>query len=200
MGCSGDNPPFIGSHDTIVPELSQQGGLSGQKITTFVGITHAIASPTETDHPPVFEEVLKLLRTPVDSPVFGSFGARKSTPPCPTTATPCPPAATSQQTTVSSRSFAPGLFVTLAVPPSLGMSPQPGTVVRPGDVVQVTFTIDGGGPIDQVLFRMGEELRLISVTGPLSVEYTVPTDRAGRIDVTALAFGIGGDNYLVRRS
>ncbi|HKQ97061.1 MAG TPA: FG-GAP-like repeat-containing protein [Candidatus Polarisedimenticolia bacterium] len=189
---------IAGNHDTIVPEASQQG-LSPTSPSVITGIVHASLLCTETlshvvcgatatgeaGSPDVWEEVARLLLTPVNAPgpMFAPFPAyHRPGLMTPIEEGPCESAL---------ESYVAGRVTT----GTATILPAPGTVVHPGDLVPVDFAISGGNPIDGAFFTLGEFPYLVEAAGPFAFNYLVPDDKAGRIDITAATWGPGPEDY-----
>jgi pimeloyl-ACP methyl ester carboxylesterase len=79
-----------GNHDTLVPRLSQAGGLPKSAVTLARSVVHSDVAPadvSETESSFVWRRVAQLLRAPTNSKSFGNFTALETnavppTPPC----------------------------------------------------------------------------------------------------------------------
>jgi len=178
---------FDGGHDTIVPELSQQGNI-GVVPSRQYGVVHAdvtIRYPdqTETNNSMIWQEVARLLLEPVETirGVFAhvpSFFRPRVTDPLGDV--PCPAAALPQPRSAAGTSV---------------LTPPPGTVVHPGDTVTLVFTVTGGDAVDGAVFFIDRGFEVQNGPGPFALDYTIPLNRAGRIDISADTFGAGHQNY-----
>jgi PGAP1-like protein len=188
-----------GNHDTLVTAVSQRGGIAaGGHGTTppFNDVLHAATGfkfidralfPTETNQFPIFARILALLRSPSGSGDANSeFAPGFSLP-----------AAGPWQEPLACRSpsGARPAVTPVAAPTVFDITPAEGTVVHPGDVVAVTFTVTGGEPIDSALITIGGEPYRFDGSGPFTVPYEVPANRVGRIDVVAETIGPGAEDY-----
>jgi|GEM_PF-2575028 len=178
---------ILGNHDTIVPFDSQRGGLSGEAKSLIRDIVHADlgGDVSETSSGEVWEEIARLLHEKVDSP---SFAPELPKP------VPSGPAALPYEIACPAALMAVAPFEQTV---SGTLTPTAGTVVRPGEVIQIIFTLDGGNPIDGVLFIIGGRFYNATAEGPFSLSYTVPTDRAGEMEISALTYGPGPVNYTL---
>jgi uncharacterized protein (TIGR03437 family) len=194
-----------GNHDTIVPFDSQRGGLSGEARSLVREVVHADLGETacqylpnsvcskvvnledvsETASEDVWEEVARLLGEKVDSPNFAPALPQPvaSGPAAAPYAIACPAALdaiTPLEQTVSG-----------------SLTPAAGTVVRSGEVIQITLTLEGGNPVDGALFVIDGRFHISNGSGPFSLSYPAPADRAGEMGITALTYGPGPVNYTL---
>jgi uncharacterized protein (TIGR03437 family) len=184
-----------GNHDIIVPIESQRGGLTtGSTATEVPGIVHAnaeaIKSDTnEHDSEDVWKRVEKLLRTEARSSTFSFFAALDptGTPRQPYT---CQTQSLSEEAATLASAVRPQVQAA-----TVTITPSPGTIVRPGDLIQITFAVTGGNLVEGALFSIGRLLHSIDGSGPFSFSFRVPSGRAGRLDISAGTFGRGPDNY-----
>ncbi|HUD70459.1 MAG TPA: FG-GAP-like repeat-containing protein [Dongiaceae bacterium] len=189
---------IAGNHDTVVPEASQQG-MSGTSPSVVTGIVHAAlkctqtlsqvtcnaTAPGEANSAEVWEEVARLLLTPINAPgpMFAPLPAyQRPGVMVPLKDEPCPSSLLSPDT----------VRVTSG---SATILPAPGMLVHPGDLVAIDFGITGGNPIDGALFMLGDAPFVVEAAGPFVFDYVVPDDKAGRIDINAATYGPGPENY-----
>jgi len=183
-----------GNHDLLVPVESQRGGRNPLPI---LGVVHSDSSSgltdkhiAETASAEVWTEILRLLDLRVGSGAFSNSAFAKS------------------EAEASIQSITPAVeeafsapsypkFVTLA---ASAITPPPGTIVRAGDVVNIMFTLTGGNAVDGALFVIGDRVEIVHGSGAFALSFTVPPERAGKIDIKALTFGPGPDNYSVTTS
>lgn len=175
-----------GNHDTIVPTLSQSGGLSDQATTRITGLVHASGAGAsgvgkgETASEDVWREVTRLLRAPIDTQTFGHFSAltQDSSP-------------SWQGCRSTAQQNADGASMTLAqansgVTPEITISPLPGTIVRPGETIQIAFNVTPGDLLTNgAFFFVGDELFFTEGAVPFLLSYTVPTNHAGKLRIFA---------------
>jgi uncharacterized protein (TIGR03437 family) len=190
-----------GNHDTIVPINSQQGSLTMDASTTIKNVVHAdieveaalklsaLAEDTnETKSEEIWNRIAQLLTEPIlrgtgRSPVFDFFqeltppGALQGNEEC-----------RAQMTSISNL-YEPDSAQAL-------LTPVPGTVVRPGEVINVSLNLTGGNLVDGALFSVDRRLLRIDGGGPFSFSYSVPDRRAGRLEIASFTFGPGPQNYL----
>ncbi|MCF6300530.1 MAG: hypothetical protein L3J52_05370, partial [Proteobacteria bacterium] len=177
-----------GGHDTIVPLLSQRGGVASNAFTASQGVVHAgveldLINPDdiqETASQDIFSIALSLLANqPVASDSFSSFGLLPAGGQYIAPAD-CPnPRAANNRGSLAEISF----------------MPAQGTLVSQGQAIQIQFNIIGGEPIDGVIFAINGGLHSITGAPPYSFEYTTPGDKAGRIDIHAQTVGSGSEHY-----
>lgn len=178
---------YNGNHDTIVPVASQRGGLPDGAVTQIRDIVHADIEPvetffilgnpddiSETASTSVWDRVMELLRAPTRGPTFGYFGALVSN-------THPVPFKVCQATDLAVARAASNAVATI--------TPAPGTIVRVGEIVQVSFSVTGGGPVDGALFAINSRLRRVDGSGPFTLSFVVPPTKAGRLDISAFTFG-----------
>ncbi|MCF6301063.1 MAG: hypothetical protein L3J52_08100, partial [Proteobacteria bacterium] len=179
-----------GEHDTIVPLLSQIGGIIANAYTTVDGIVHAGAerdfwSPDDIDETAsqvVFSRALTLLKEPVSSDLFSGFSALSGGGNY-TSPYECPNTKDTQSIKTSQA--------------TINFTPAEGAIVAPGDTVQVQFDITNGEPVSGVLFSFNGEFRSINGPPPYSFEITAPANKAGRINIYAQTIGSGSEDYGV---
>jgi hypothetical protein len=193
-----------GQHDTIV-NLGSQTGLIGTTMTQFPNVVHADISVAandvgETASEAIWNRIVELLKAPLDGN-FGFFQAMTA-PPGDHIRTNC--AATSQETTGASesQSAAAGSRSVRAVPNfvSAKVTSTGGSVVHPGDSIVIGLTTTGTSQVDGALFIAGDRAGSVLGSGPYTLTWIVPSDRMGRLDVTAGTFGKGvnaGDETYV---
>lgn len=175
-------------HDTIVPLESQKGGLTGSTTTEIADLVHASFSwpsfefaETQDNRPNgVFQKIDELLRAPITSVSFGQFqgpnGQAAQVPNCSNQLS----KASSQNPLVE-----------------FSLSPSSGTIVHPGDSIEIRFSVTGGNPIKGVLFALDGLLHKMDGPRPFSFLYTIPDNRSGNINISADTFGDGPENYSV---
>ena len=179
-----------GNHDTIVPVTSQIGGIANSATTQITGIVHASLWPGdigETQSIGVFNQVQALLLQPAGSTAFSHFAALGSGG-----------TYNSLQNCSAQAAMVPSVKPMATTALSFTMLPTPGTVVSPGQVVNLTFNVTGGVPAVQGMFSANGALYPMSGPPPYTLPYTVPTGRAGSINVAAFAFG--SQNYAAATS
>jgi len=190
----GDTMDFLlggdGKHDTIVPVTSQRGGLTEPAVTEQPwGIVHADIVPFtsdigETDSQEVWTRIIELLQSPTGSSLFGKFTALNPPSLSPGEYT-CPP------TFVAGTVEAASNLDSVAT-----LSPAPGTVVRPGEIIEVHFSPSGGNSVGGAVFTVGGKFLVIDGSGPFSFTYVVPDQQAGKLTILADSFGGGTQNYF----
>jgi hypothetical protein len=75
------------------------------------------------------------------------------------------------------------------------LTPPAGTVVHPGDAVEVVFAVQNGAPIRGAVFRIKDRTERVDGVGPLTVAYKVPEDFAGTIPIDVESYGAGAVSY-----
>jgi len=174
-----------GNHDTLVSTTSQRGGLSTTQTQQVDGVVHANAELVHSDvsemaSADIWSNIEDALKDPVGSSSFGKF---PSFSPSGTPLQPKPCPATSDVT---------ALLVSSA---TVTMNPSRGTLVRPGDTIQIDLNVAGGNPVEGALVAIGGQLHNLVGSGPFTLSYRVPSDRAGKIDIFADTYGSGFENY-----
>lgn len=180
-------------HDTIVPRESQEGAVDPLASQTFTDVVHAdlssgLIDTGETDSQAIWDEVMRVLLALTESsefdtiPQFTGLG---------TATFPVNPYIRPEDVVCPAASRASNI-VSLATTTLL---PTPGSIVAPGDVVNVQFDVSGGNLVDGALFVVGDKLEVLEEPGPFVFSYTVPTDYVGDMDITAYTFGPGPKNY-----
>ncbi|MEE9229072.1 MAG: cadherin repeat domain-containing protein, partial [Acidobacteriota bacterium] len=172
-----------GLHDTIVSISSQRAGLS--TITTDVfDVVHADGSLTRGDPEELASETIWF---EVDALLHGSLFdfftlpgysiAREviSDEPCP----------------AEESSVRPEAATTTVV----SLLPAPGTIVNPGDTVNVVFEIQDGNPVDGAGFAVGDRFHFIDGPGPFAFSFPVPAERLGELTILTGTTGPGPENY-----
>ncbi len=192
------------NHDTIVPVQSQQGGLSGNAISTFQNVDHLgeigglggniivpvpvslvppLVVPVElnAEAPKIADEVLSLLQKSPDSSAFGHFTALpqqagKSNVNFEADRNRC-----EASTTTTKRSLRDS-HTSKAV---VTFEPTPGTTVTSGQKVQIRFDITDGDAQNGVIFSIGNQLVSLEGTPPYTVDYIIPENANGKINIYA---------------
>jgi pimeloyl-ACP methyl ester carboxylesterase len=178
-----------GQHDTVVRVVSQRGGLTdGTTATTVEGVIHSTMPVagmvddgiTETTAPEVFGLVLQLLAAPVSPDTFGSVN-------------PPPVFVPTGQEFVNVPCF--GLALKRAASGGATLTPAPATVVRPGEVIHVVFSVPVSAASTSAMVSIGG--RMIDVTGSAGsflTSYQLPPDVTGRITISATTLDLGEGN------
>jgi hypothetical protein len=196
------DPQTQSQHDIIVPAVSQRGGLSlgGGTSSTFAGVVHASynfstvcgsasnLTCTETSSRFVFNRLLDLLRDEgtAFAPAFPAHLAGGIPVPY-TPACPASPLRDATPTAARAEAAAPNVAITI--------TPAAGTVVQPGDTIQVTFGVTGEADVDAAWITVGDDIMLFEGQGPFVRSYQVPANRAGRLDIIGRTFGSGASDY-----
>jgi hypothetical protein len=178
-----------GKHDTIVNDYSQMGGIIfPDALTTIAGIVHADIPQKndvgETESTDVFNRVMQLLRDPVDQS-FTFFQQHDLDPNDPVRGECKQGSLLSPQ--VLGSPAAQALTSTL--------TPAPGTIVRPGQTVVASLSAAGASPVEGAMFIAGGQAEVVTGTGPFSHSWTIPANRAGRVDISFGTFGSTNENY-----
>jgi len=81
--------------------------------------------------------------------------------------------------------------------------PSPGTIVRPGQAVQIEFFPQGDG-LTEVMFFIHHDMKIVPAPGPYVVNITVPDDFTGKLQIRAVAVnsdgtkeGMATDSFLI---
>jgi uncharacterized protein (TIGR03437 family) len=147
----------------------------------------AVGDIGETESKDVWARIAELLQSPVDTQTFGNFQALTfSGAPYPASACRLP------------SSQAESVFAALSG--SAAILPAPGTVVHPGDVIQISLSLPTGGAADGALIVVDGFMEIVEGDGPFSLSYRVPSDKAGKIDITAQTFGSTTQNFVASTS
>jgi YVTN family beta-propeller protein len=178
-----------GQDDAIVPRLSQLGGIPVSSVA-MDGIVHASiggidVGMSETSSAAVWQNVKNLLLRSIDEGTDDGFASvpvhhrpNPTVPPLPI------PICPEELNTAPSPSTA-----------EVVLDPPPGTVVHPGDVVDLVLTVTGGDPVDGAIFSFGNGFEVVPGPGPHTLPITITSDRAGRIDIRADTYGPNHENY-----
>jgi pimeloyl-ACP methyl ester carboxylesterase len=168
----------VHQHDVIVPADSQRGGLASA--TEVHGVVHTrtnLGSPDipETESASVWSQVGDALKAKLTSPIFGIFRIPSDS-----------------ETTALDNEPCPG---PIEPPPDDAgtLSVTPGTVVHPSDAVSVSFAPTSNS--DGCVMIIGSSTFVRH--GPCALTWTVPTSRAGRVDVSAASFGSSKNSHAV---
>lgn len=178
-----------GKHDTIVEDFSQRGPVLPTATTQVRGVVHADPlgrTIGETASADVHAQVISLLSESNDSRSFSasepSFMVKEWQPLLARRPAYLPPSPAIDLST------------------SAALSPTPGTIVHPGDVINIGFA-PGGALVSGALFFVGGGILGQEGVGPFSVSYTVPSESAGKIDVSVVTYGgpdvFKANSYLI---
>ena len=75
------------------------------------------------------------------------------------------------------------------------ISPQSGTIVRPGELIQVVFSVSANtGSASAMLFVGGQIDQITGTSGSFSTSYQVPADAIGTIEISAKTLDLGASN------
>jgi hypothetical protein len=77
----------------------------------------------------------------------------------------------------------------------VSLTPGPGTIVSPGQQIDLGLAITGGNPVDGAILTLNGDLLVAYGPGPFTFSYKVPANRAGLIAIDAGTFGPGPENY-----
>jgi uncharacterized protein (TIGR03437 family) len=178
-----------GPHDTIVPVTSQRGNINPMADTYVPDLVHARhpgPSPDtgETESEEVWKHIHDLLLTSVNSEKFAYFPQFVPPSGAPITNVPCSGILSTEPEPESAAITAEGV-----------LTPAPGTVVPPDEVVTIHFAITEAEGVNKALIRVGDELRLLDGPAPFTFSYPIPANRAGKLEIFALGFGAGAAAY-----
>ncbi|MEI7671235.1 MAG: dockerin type I domain-containing protein [Deltaproteobacteria bacterium] len=194
-----------GEDDVIVPLYSQMGGLRDGTTATIVdGVIHAEfslipkinpdAGITETSSPEVLDRVLTALTAPrADAfgsiPVFQPSVQEQESSPCPglgfAAAAGGGPTITSLMSPRSAA--ATGEVATI--------TPVQGTVVRPGEAIQVAFFVPVSAGSTSAMISIGGQMTFVTGSaGSFSTTYQLPAAVIGRVPVSATTLDLGDGN------
>ena len=184
-------------HDCLVNGSSQFGGLTGPAISEIAGVVHAgfRSDVGETSSPAVQEEVfIELFIDPTTTDFATQIPPSFSGPVFPLLSLPSAslPSSRKASTQFAAPASAQGAVVSL--------TPVPGTTFKPGDQVQIIFQITDGNSVDGCFVIVGKEIYQFSGAGPYSALFNVPTNFVGSMDVIAITFGPGPENYAASTS
>jgi pimeloyl-ACP methyl ester carboxylesterase len=175
-----------GEHDTQVRVSSQRGGLNdGTTADTVDGVIHGtmqVASLedggiTETTAPGVFDVVLQALTASttsgrfgsINDPVFRPTGTDRMNEPC----------------------F--GLVFATTARAFATVIPAPGTIVRPGEVIQIVFSVPAASSSAMISIG-GQVTDVTGSAGLFSTTYQLSPDVIGRITISATTLDLGASN------
>lgn len=186
-----------GQHDTIVEVESQIGG--NEHSSGVNGVVHTRVSPTnvgQTESPTIRERLTFLLFPgDTDEDIYSLLPEPSVVPGVGTLIENCDETGTSDGTPLKTNSGLEHLsgvdskYNNLTMP-FTSISPEPGTVVHPGDSVNIIFSASAGDtPIEGAMVQYGDSKQVFYGTGPFSIQYTVPRESVGKIDIKAFAFG-----------
>jgi photosystem II stability/assembly factor-like uncharacterized protein len=176
MGTDGD--------DVIVPVPSQQGGLAaGTTAGPVNGVIHSAvvdgdSGITETEAREVFEKVSEMLTASRDPwfgliPPFQPKGGASASAPCFGISAPR-----------SGREITSGVGA---------LSPALGTVVRPGESIQIGFSVAANST--SALFSVGGKMFVVTgSSGSFSATYQLSPNVTGRINISASTRDLGIDD------
>ncbi len=184
----------VGNHDVIVPVASQKGSLDISLPPPFSNIIHADLSVIgtdigETESQTVWDKVVYLLLESPKPPTFGSFN------PFHRTGDPTDPYPCSTFTPFNSSHDIKAMSTEDLSAATITLSPAPGSLVHPGELLNIELSIANENPVEGVLFITGDRVHLIEGAGPFAFSYEVPKDRCGEINIYADTFGPGPENY-----
>ena len=174
-------------HDVLVPLASQLAGRnSGNSWTlaertihsdnTKIGVDRAFA---ETTNPELFPRIGTLLRGPIEG--YFEVIQQPSIAGNPLDNVPCAGSARAPN------QLAAG---------SVTLTPSAGTIVRPGEEIQVTLSVPDDGASTQAIISIEEGMTLVDgVAGVFGLAYTIPSHAAGDVTISATTLRGDGDNY-----
>jgi hypothetical protein len=134
----------------------------------------------ETESIEIRNEIVRLLNTPLRSSNFGGFQAN---------------AGAVAASSADYLSLASADYDTANALAAGTLNPSPGTVVHPGDMVRIEFTFGPASGIEGALFNLNGTVENMRGSGPFVVSYKIPSDRGGRIDILAIAYGSASTSY-----
>ncbi|MDQ3010674.1 MAG: IPT/TIG domain-containing protein [Acidobacteriota bacterium] len=181
-----------GEHDLIVTLSSSISAISSKKAQNIIpGVVHYFNQndASQATSPHVRERIEELLNLPVDSEEFGwlptplVYGRPRT---C------IPPALKIPRQTTALRS------PRVDAQPLISLTPNPGQVVQPGVPFAITFSIVGGRPVKGASFDIGNDHVAIEGSGPFTVNYIAPKERAGAVEIFAATYGGQGENYSAK--
>ena len=181
---------FMGkSHDVIVPVESQKGGLSDRNLATLNNLIH-VAGETTDDR--VWGKVAELLTKRADDPaIFASaFNRPTSTGTCPANFIEPPVLAAEVESAPAQ------LIPDTTSAASVNFVVSPATTVRPGELVTVNFSIEGGNQVEGAMIRANGRMERLDGIGPFSLSFPAPADQGGRLEIIAETFGGDPENYV----
>ena len=178
-------------HDTIVSENSQKGGLLKNGVKNQVTIVENVVHTDEPLSYDVRKNTVRLLLVeeielsdknllPIETKTFGFFKHFH--------------AKINQLTTCDElpKKIKREKFVSKA---SISVEPLSGTVVKPGKKVGIQFDITDGTVQKSAVFNIGGNLIHLKGNPPYQIEYDVPTDKAGRLNINGITLGDSEESY-----
>lgn len=158
-------------HDALVPRPSEEGGIDASATTVFGGWDGVHTSNTGSAL--YSERILDLIDTPIGSSEFGLF-------PAPLLASRVPKLIAPKSANIPNSSNV------------IIVSPAPGTVVSPGEVVAVEVVPSAGATVDRVLL-VGPASAQIDDSAPFEFSLTIPAEAIGATSIVAVGANTEGD-------
>lgn len=162
---------FLGNHDLIVGQASQEGGMPQGKKTIRGGVD---GIHTENQCSAEYSQIVADLLNASDLGSFSTFSGKAA---------------------LGDNEEVPVPTVIKTTPGALVVSsPQAGTSVRPGNTVRVTVSPRSGIAVDRVLV-VGPGVAEVDTKTPFQFDIRVPVEALGTFALTAIGHGPKGDIY-----
>jgi hypothetical protein len=91
--------------------------------------------------------------------------------------------------------LAPPSVATARAGAAVTLTPPTGTVVHPGDRVEIRFTLENGSGIQGATFHVKDRVERIDGAGPFALTYDVPPASVGTIPINVETYGPGPETY-----
>jgi hypothetical protein len=89
----------------------------------------------------------------------------------------------------------PSIATALTDAAAVTLTPPTGTVVHPGDKVELRFAIENGSGIQGATFHVKDRVERIDGIGPFALTYDVPSASVGTIPINVETYGPGPETY-----
>jgi pimeloyl-ACP methyl ester carboxylesterase len=185
----------VGNHDNLVPVQSQTGGFTSDSVPGVVhsqlewpaGAFKTCRDLDELHSPDVINKALNFLSAPIAPGSLSANALASRMESGPVAGLDINPAINPTEVLRATS--------TVVTASAVSISPSPGAVVHPGDIVNIAFSLSGGNALDGAVVIIGDRFTVLEGPGAFSIPYSVPPEQAGRIDVTVLTYGPGPENY-----
>ncbi|HEX2642867.1 MAG TPA: choice-of-anchor L domain-containing protein [Thermoanaerobaculia bacterium] len=173
-------------HDLVVGRDSQEGGLPTSAVDVIGGgdgvhIPIPVVAVGNTASSIYSNQIVHLLNADADSSEFARL------PSAATLGSTANPEAAAEFSFVPdpARAVSPGVRIA---------SPTPGTIVSPGQTLEVVVEPVSGAKVQRVLLT-GPEVAAVDQQAPFRLQITVPLDTAGALDLKPLGANAAGDYF-----
>jgi pimeloyl-ACP methyl ester carboxylesterase len=176
-------------HDVVVPVTSQIGGLPGTARSLVSGVVHSDYTGEdvgELESSAVFADVISTLNAPLDSNQFNLL----SSPVHPETLHISP---TNRE--LITPTPAPSVSPSVALSDGSSLTPAEGTKGHTGETMTIRFSIPDATGIAGAIFFVGDRILSQEAGDSFSISFTIPSSKAGRLNITAVTYGAGSVQY-----